>query len=68
MNFKVTPHTFRHSKASHLVEAYDPLIYIRDLLGHEHVSTTEMYAKVNLKIKNQILNSNNNLECNISNS
>ena len=32
INIKVTPHTFRHSKASHLVEANVPLIYIRDLL------------------------------------
>lgn len=68
INFKVTPHTFRHSKASHLVEANVPLIYIRDLLGHEHVSTTEIYAKVNLKTKNQILNQSSNLECKTSNS
>ena len=68
INFKVTPHTFRHSKASHLVEANVPLIYIRDLLGHEHVSTTEIYAKVNLKTKNQILNKSSNLECKTSNS
>lgn len=66
IQFKVTPHTFRHSKASHLVEANVPLIYIRDLLGHEHVSTTEIYAKVNLKIKNDILNRNSNLECKTS--
>ena len=68
INIKVTPHTFRHSKASHLVEANVPLIYIRDLLGHEHVSTTEIYAKVNLKTKNQILNQSSNLECKTSNS
>lgn len=68
IDFKVTPHTFRHSKASHLVEANVPLIYIRDLLGHEHVSTTEIYAKVNLKTKNQVLNSNSNLQYNTSNS
>lgn len=68
INFKVTPHTFRHSKASHLVEANVPLIYIRDILGHEHVSTTEIYAKVNLKTKNQILNQSSNLECKTSNS
>lgn len=68
INFKVTPHTFRHSKASHLVEANVPLIYIRDILGHEHVSTTEIYAKVNLKTKNQILNQSSNLEYKTSNS
>lgn len=62
VNFKVTPHTFRHSKASHLVEANVPLIYIRDLLGHEHVSTTEIYAKVNIKTKNQVLNQCSDLD------
>lgn len=67
INFKVTPHTFRHSKASHLVEANVPLIYIRDLLGHEHVSTTEIYAKVNIKTKTQVLNQNSNLESKTSN-
>lgn len=68
ISFKVTPHTFRHSKASHLVEAKVPLIYIRDLLGHEHLSTTEIYAKVTLKVKNQALNNNSNLECKTINS
>ena len=53
--FKVTPHTFRHTKASHLVESGVPLIYIRDILGHEHVETTEIYAKVNDRIKNSII-------------
>lgn len=62
VKFKVTPHTFRHSKASHLVEANVPLIYIRDLLGHEHVSTTEIYAKVNIKTKNQVLNQCSDLD------
>lgn len=54
-SFKVTPHTFRHTKASHLVEANIPLIYIRDFLGHEHIETTEIYAKVNNKIKDKTI-------------
>lgn len=56
--FKVTPHTFRHSIASHLLEANTSLIYIRDFLGHEHLSTTEHYSKVNLNIKKEILSKN----------
>ena len=66
--FKVTPHTFRHSIASHLLEANTSLIYIRDFLGHEHISTTEHYSKINLNIKKEVLEKNmptfeNNTEC-----
>ena len=39
----VTPHVFRHSKAMHLLESGVNLIYIRDFLGHESVTTTEIY-------------------------
>jgi site-specific recombinase XerD len=41
----VTPHTLRRSRAMHLVQAGVNLIYIRDLLGHADVSTTEIYAR-----------------------
>lgn len=41
-----SPHCFRHSKAVHMLEAGVPLIYIRNFLGHESVSTTEVYARV----------------------
>jgi site-specific recombinase XerD len=40
---KVTPHVMRHSKATHLLSADVNLIYIRDLLGHSSVTTTEIY-------------------------
>lgn len=52
---KVTNHCFRHSKAMHLLEAGVNLIYIRDLLGHTSVVTTEIYAKTNPKIKEEQL-------------
>lgn len=42
----VSPHSLRHSKAVHLLRSGVPLIYIRDLLGHASVTTTEIYAKV----------------------
>ena len=41
-----SPHSFRHSKAVHMLEAGVPLIYIRNFLGHESVKTTEVYARV----------------------
>lgn len=53
MRFKVNSHTFRHSKASHMLESGIPLIYIRDFLGHSSVTTTEIYAKVNNKIRDK---------------
>ncbi len=40
-----SPHSFRHSKGTHLYNNGTPLMYIRDFLGHESVTTTEIYAK-----------------------
>ena len=39
----------------HLLQADVPLIYIRDILGHESVLTTEIYAKVDSKKKREVL-------------
>lgn len=52
---RISNHCFRHSKAMHLLEAGVNLIYIRDLLGHTSVVTTEIYAKTNPKIKEEQL-------------
>lgn len=52
---KYSPHSFRHSKAVHLLEAGVPLIYIRNFLGHESIQTTEIYAKVTQGNLNRIL-------------
>lgn len=54
-NGKISNHCFRHSKAMHLLEAGVNLIYIRDLLGHTSVVTTEIYAKTNPKIREEQL-------------
>lgn len=45
-NKKVTPHTFRHSRAIHLLEKGLNLISIRDLLGHQDITTTQIYARI----------------------
>ncbi len=47
----VSPHVLRHSKAMHLLQSGVNLVYIRDLLGHADVSTTENYARANEHFK-----------------
>jgi len=50
-----SPHSFRHSKAVHMLEAGVPLIYIRNFLGHESVKTTELYLRINQESAAKIL-------------
>ena len=39
---RISPHSLRHSKAMHLLQSGVNLVYIRDLLGHADISTTEI--------------------------
>ena len=41
---KYHPHSFRHTKATHLYNNGTPLLYIKEFLGHSTVSSTEIYA------------------------
>ena len=53
----VTPHVIRRTRAMHLLQAGVNLIYIRDLLGHADVSTTEIYARANAEAKRKAIES-----------
>lgn len=51
----LSPHCIRHSKAMHLLQANVNLVYIRDLLGHTSVTTTEIYARADTSLKREAL-------------
>jgi site-specific recombinase XerD len=51
----ITPHTLRRTRAMHLIQAEVNLIYIRDLLGHANVSTTEIYARADAETKRKAI-------------
>ena len=48
------PHLLRHTVASHLVQRGTSLKAVADLLGHRHLSTTQLYAKVNAPLLKQV--------------
>lgn len=52
---KISCHTLRHSKAMHLLEAGVNLVYIRDILGHASVTTTEIYARADSRKKREAI-------------
>ena len=63
INPKIIPdsiscHSLRHSKAMHLLQAGVNIVYIRDILGHVSVQTTEVYAKADSQQKREALEKN----------
>lgn len=51
----ISPHTLRHTKAMHLLQAGLPLITIKDILGHADVKSTEVYVETDLEMRRKAL-------------
>lgn len=58
---KMSPHCFRHSKSMHLLQSGVDLIYIRDMLGHVDIKTTEIYARIDSEMKRKTLEKGMNI-------
>lgn len=55
------PHSFRHTKATHLYNNGTPLLYVKEFLGHSTISSTEIYATPDSKKQREEILKNSEL-------
>ena len=51
----VSPHTFRHTTALHLIEAGNDIAVVKDWLGHADIKTTSLYLEISIERKRKAL-------------
>lgn len=52
---KITPHVLRHTKAMHLLQSSNNVVYVQRILGHVDISTTQIYVTADLEMKRRAL-------------
>lgn len=52
---KITPHTFRHTAALHLIDAGNDIFVLKDWLGHAHIKTSSQYVEISVERKRKAL-------------